>query len=120
MRIIVTGSRHWSDRMAVWTALEEAVRDLPPEDDLTIVHGGCPTGADAIAAKWAPMYGATAEAFRADWSTGRRAGPIRNQRMVEAGADVVLAFPLPDGRGTQDCMRRARLAGIPVKVWGES
>lgn len=37
--------------------------------------------------------------------------------MVDAGARYVLAFPLPGGRsrGTEDCIRRAEAAGIPVQ-----
>lgn len=120
MRVIVTGSRAWSDEVALWAAIEEVIRDLKPEDDLTIVHGGCPSGADAFAAIWARSYGATVEVFHADWAGhGRRAGPLRNERMIKAGADIVLAFPLPGGRGTQHTIRLAREAGIPVKVWGE-
>ena len=34
--------------------------------------------------------------------------------MVDLGADVCLAFPLGESRGTRDCMRRASEAGIPV------
>lgn len=118
MRVIVTGSRYWSDRDAVWKALATAAPSL--EEPFVIVHGACPTGADAIADDWGRQYGATVERFSADWAThGRRAGPIRNAEMVKAGADIVLAFPLPEGRGTQHTIRLAREAGIPVKVWGE-
>lgn len=54
------------------------------------------------------------EVHDADWNEyGRAAGPIRNQEMVDAGADVCLAFPT-GGPGTRDCMRRARDAGIRV------
>jgi hypothetical protein len=41
------------------------------------------------------------------------AGTDRNQKMLEAGADLVIAFP--DGRGTADMVRRAHRAGIPVR-----
>ena len=120
MRVIVTGSRAWSDFVALFTALDEAVWDMDPEEVLTIVHGGCPSGADHFAQKWAGMYGAAVEVFRADWAGhGRRAGPLRNERMIKAGADIVLAFPLPGGRGTQHTIRLAGEAGIPVKIWGE-
>jgi hypothetical protein len=37
--------------------------------------------------------------------------------MVEAGADLVLAFPMPEGSGTQDAMRLAEEAGIKVKEY---
>src|SRR5690606_30354012 len=53
-------------------------------------------------------------AYPADWRRhGRAAGPIRNQEMADAGADLCIAFP--GGRGTADMVRRARAAGIPVR-----
>lgn len=117
MRIIVTGSRHWMSPNAVYLAIEN---EIASDESVTIVHGGCPTGADSAAATWV-WYEAEArqEIFHADWAAhGRRAGPIRNAEMIKAGADVVLAFPLPGGRGTQHAIKLAREAGIPVKVWG--
>jgi hypothetical protein len=57
------------------------------------------------------------EPYPADWSFGKSGGPVRNQKMVDAGADVCLAFPLPDSTGTVDCMERARIAGIPTLVF---
>lgn len=46
------------------------------------------------------------------------AGPIRNQHMLDIGKpDVVLAFP--GGRGTEDMIRRAEKAGVPVKRIGD-
>lgn len=120
MRVIVTGSRAWSDFIAVFAALDEVVWDMEPDEALTIVHGGCPSGADHFARKWAGMYGAAVEVFPADWAGhGRRAGPLRNERMIKAGADLVLAFPMPGGRGTQHTMQLAERAGIPVKVVGQ-
>lgn len=38
--------------------------------------------------------------------------------MVDLGADLCLAFPLPDSRGTKDCMARAKKAGIKVISMG--
>lgn len=121
MRLIITGSRHWMDPIAVYRAIENEVGRGPDRKPVTIVHGGCPTGADSAAAAWV-WYDEEAlqEVFHADWEThGRRAGPIRNEAMIKAGADLVLAFPLPGGRGTQHTIRLAREAGIPVKVWGQ-
>ncbi|MFE3202176.1 SLOG family protein [Embleya sp. NPDC059237] len=43
------------------------------------------------------------------------AGPRRNARMVAAGADVAHAYPLATSRGTRNCMRLARAAGIRVE-----
>lgn len=120
MRVIVTGSRHWTDLSRIFRELSELYATA---DRLTVAHGGCPTGADAITHRWItalpPVEDLSEEVFPADWAAhGRRAGPIRNEAMIKAGADLVLAFPLPGGRGTQHTIRLAREAGIPVKVWG--
>ena len=113
MRIIITGSRHWIDRDEIDYLLYWACQE---DEELVIVHGGCPTGADAIADEIARGMDIPVEVHPADWSLGRRAGPLRNQRMVDLGADACHAFPLADSRGTWDCVRRAEAAGIPVVI----
>lgn len=111
-RVLVTGSRDWSDVSAVYAALDAQRAKFP---DLVVVHGDCPTGADSFARQWARTRGVPMEAYPARWERyGKVAGPKRNQRMVDLGADVCLAFPLGASRGTRDCMRRAVVAGIPV------
>jgi hypothetical protein len=52
-RILGTGSRDWQDQQAVRTALAEAICKIPADQEIVIVHGGCPTGADAITHAWA-------------------------------------------------------------------
>lgn len=113
MRILVTGSRYWGDRDLLWMTLN---RIVPPFS--TIVHGDCPSGADRLAADWVEAQpDVKVEAHPANWSLeGKGAGPMRNQRMVDLGADLCIAFPQGESRGTRDCMRRARAAGIPVVV----
>lgn len=119
MRVIVTGSRKWPTAKTVYDALSDALMEHGP---FILMHGACSTGADFYASQWARAHPEVAEdRFPADWAgRGRAAGPERNMRMVATGADLVLAFPLPDGRGTQHCMSVAREAGIPVQVWGLS
>lgn len=116
MRVIVTGSRRWfHNDGAIYDALWKVYRE---RGAFHLAHGACATGADALAVKWfliAGKYlGCTIEAFPANWDRGPQAGPERNRRMVEAGADLVLAFPLPEGSGTQHTMTLAREAGIEV------
>jgi hypothetical protein len=82
-------------------------------DRLLVVVGDCPTGVDAITRKACETWGLSCKVYVADWrGEGRRAGPIRNGRMVADGAIRCLAFP--GGTGTADCIRQARKAGIPV------
>jgi hypothetical protein len=50
---------------------------------------------------------------KAEWKKyGPAAGPIRNQRMLDWGPDLVVAFS--GGKGTADMVRRARAAGVEV------
>lgn len=117
MRVIVTGSRAWPEPERVH---EELTLLYLRHGPFVLVHGACATGADAAAEHWFAVagdkLGCTEVAHPADWEQfGKRAGPLRNAQMVKAGADLVLAFPLPGGKGTQHTIELARLAGIPVQ-----
>ncbi|TXS35090.1 SLOG family protein [Streptomyces sp. t39] len=117
MRVMVTGSRKWADEAAVYDALWTVHQEHGPFE---LVHGDCSTGADALAHLWwsivGQKLGCTEQRWPAAWEAhGKAAGPMRNRRMVEAGADLVLAFPLPEGSGTQMTMELARAAGIKVR-----
>ncbi|WP_442786135.1 SLOG family protein [Methylorubrum sp. SL192] len=77
-----------------------------------VIQGGA-TGADALARGWARDRGIIFDSYIADWGWSRRAGPIRNARMLADGKPhLVIAFP--GGRGTADMIRQAEAAGVPV------
>lgn len=120
-RVLITGSRDWDTPDRVWVALElQFGRAYVENKTLVVIHGGA-RGADSQAAAWAdrPEYRnkVAVGVYTADWDThGKAAGPIRNQEMVDAGADICLAFPKGKSPGTRDCILRARQAGIPVIV----
>ncbi len=134
MRILITGSRSWTDTTAVHTALDELARAARQAgyDGVTVVHGGA-MGADQSAALWVAGrqrrgWPVTAEAHPVrgeDWRRhGVQAGHRRNAVMVELGADVCLAFvnpcerercmrPKPHGtHGTTQCADLAEAEGI--------
>lgn len=92
-RILITGSRSWTDAVLIATAIEQVVEDLAP-DPAVLVSGACPDGADAIAEHVAAeVFGLEVERHPADWDAhGRAAGFRRNAEMVDLGADVCLAF----------------------------
>lgn len=108
MRVLVCGSRSWTDRYAI----ERELRALP--DGAIVIHGAA-RGADTIAGEIANRLGLIVETFPADWKRhGRAAGHIRKRRMLEEGKpDLVLAFDLGTP-GTADMMRQAQRAGLPV------
>ncbi|WPH57818.1 putative chromosome segregation protein [Mycobacterium phage WXIN] len=117
-RVLITGSRRLLAGMGLESSLglELLYADalgLP----LVVIHGAAP-GADTLAHEWAELIdGVTPDPHPANWRAGKQAGHVRNQVMVDHGADVCLAFPLPGSTGTWDCVRRAEAAGIPVKVF---
>lgn len=117
VRIIVCGSRHWTDRKAIADKLYDVVteRNLRFPDPV-IVHGAA-KGADRLCEDEAGKAGLLVEAHPADWEAhGKRAGLIRNEQMAELGAVLCVAFW--DGRstGTAHMMDTARRHGIPVEV----
>lgn len=109
-RVLVTGGRRYTDYWEVYARLDEQLRK---DAEMVLVQGGA-AGADSYARAWAKdRFGVEVETFAANWQKDKHAaGPLRNQRMVDAGADLCIAFP--GGNGTADCVRRARKAGIPV------
>ncbi|AER26452.1 hypothetical protein FGG39_gp33 [Mycobacterium phage Saintus] len=121
-RILITGSRDWVARTTVWAALNAELLRSP--EGIIIVHGGA-RGADDIADRWAwgmRQYGCPVEIemYPADWEQfGKRAGTLRNQVMVDLGADICHAFPLAQSIGTRHCMSIAQAAGIPVLNHGD-
>ncbi len=117
MRVLVCGGRDYADKDEVWRVLDGVaqVRDENSlGENIVLIHGACPTGADLWASGWAAANWQTEKRYPANWERdGRAAGPIRNQRMLDEGKpDLVVAFP--GGRGTEDMKRRSRLAGIKV------
>jgi hypothetical protein len=123
MRVLVTGSRDWTDREAIARWLAPYLR---PGN--VLVHGHCPTGADAIADDiWQAAGLGVPERHPADWNQGRGAGPRRNMEMVRLGADVCGAFIGPctskrcristphDSHGAAGCALLAEKAGITVE-----
>lgn len=112
MRILVTGSRDWTDAARIREEFEQLAAN---HSNIEMCHGGA-GGADALAAREAYLLGWPIKVFPADWRhLGKRAGVVRNQQMLdEFRPDLVLAFPLPQSIGTIDMMRRAEKAGVPI------
>lgn len=141
LRVLVTGSRRWTDAAAIETALLDCWHDALElgAPGIVVVHGAA-EGADTDADRWALRHegqGVGRDPRPADWTgpcppecrPGHRkrrrdgsefcptAGHRRNQAMVDAGAAVALAFQVGQSSGTADCIRRAEAAGIPVRRW---
>ena len=113
MRILITGSRDWTDRVTIARVLMDQINRncIMLTDDaghpvrrdtngVVVVHGAA-RGADILAAQWAdgcdpPIKTEPHPVTSADWQAHPKiAGYLRNQRMVELGADVCCAFLRP-------------------------
>ena len=110
MKLLVCGSRDEDDYKFVEKLLE-AFHKVSPITEL--IHGGC-RGVDTLAGNWAIRNKIAVRVFKADWAKyGREAGPLRNHAMLVQGKpDRLLAFP--GGYVTQDMVRRAKAAGVPI------
>lgn len=120
-RLLVTGARNWNRPHTIRDSFRFALNFLgnPHPTQITLVHGNAP-GLDTLAAHLANRYGFHTEAHPANWDThGKAAGPIRNQHMVDLGANLCLAYPIGDhtqSRGTYHCLTAAHKAGIPTYI----
>lgn len=119
MRILVTGSRGWTDKAIIAQAIRDAWLFAGRPYGVTVVHGGA-RGADYIAGVYAKRMGFAVEVHEAEWDMfGKSAGALRNHDMVDSGADVCLAFIKNESKGATMCVSLAEKAGIPVHIWRE-
>ena len=113
MRVLVCGGRDFDDVELMISVLDR----LHTEKSFTMLIHGNARGADRIADDWAWRRGVPREPYglpQGEWDElGKRAGPLRNQRMLDEGKpDLVVAFP--GGGGTKDIVRRAVKAGVAI------
>lgn len=119
-RLLITGSRDWTDRGVIRDALAAWFNEFGRNPESVLISGACPTGADAIAESLWAQNGLPLERHRADWAKhGRMAGPIRNREMVHSHPDAVIAFIKNGSRGATGCVKEAKKLGLPVTVYTE-
>lgn len=101
--------------------LYRAWDELGQPQDTVLVSGACPRGADHMAEIVWYRQGMHVERHPALWKVhGRKAGMLRNQFMVDKGADICVAFMRDNSAGTSHCIKAAVEAGIPVRLYETS
>lgn len=117
MKVLVCGSRRFTDPFRVSLAIDARMKDLP--EHTTVIHGAA-IGADAIAAEAARRHGAIVHAVPVSPGEyeryGKRAPLRRNLRMLDDRPDLVIAFWDGKSTGTAHTLTEARKRGIPVEV----
>jgi hypothetical protein len=114
VRVLVCGSRNWTNTGAIYSKLAEYGCGYAP---FTLIHGNA-RGADSIAADYAKDRAKEILAFPANWNLyGKAAGAIRNRQMLEEGRpELVLAFWDGVSKGTWHMINLARKAGVKVEI----
>ena len=113
-KLIVAGSRTFEDYARLAADLDYLLMFHLPA--VEIVCGMCPSGADALAVRYARERGLQLREFPADWQQwGRAAGPIRNDRMA-VYADALVAYWDGKSKGTRNMIRCAQMRGIRAVV----
>jgi len=119
MRLLITASRTWEGFWGltrihgVLVAFQHLSAVL--DEQLTVVHGDCPTGGDQIADRWCLRRNVPVERHPADWTKyGKSAGPLRNEHMVRQQINFCVGFRRDHSTGTGHTLSLAREAGIPT------
>lgn len=117
MKILVCGSRHWTD---VDLIVKYLSRFGP---NVEIIEGGA-RGADTAANRAAVQLGLKVTTVEAEWERlGSKAGPLRNRKMLDMlnpKEDRVAAFheDLSKSRGTIDTVFEANRRSIVTEIIG--
>ena len=115
-RVLICGDRNWTNRDLIL----RCVRKAHTTESISLIIEGEARGADVMGRCAAEECGILVSPFPAEWDRlGKRAGPIRNQQMLDEGKPTeVWAFhnDIKNSRGTRDMVQRSRKAGILVYV----
>lgn len=115
MRVIVAGSTQWDDADAIHRELVEL------SSDSVVIHGDAP-GADQIGGEIARQIGLSVEPIAKNSKDYRRyrrgAWKSLNERMIQSGVELVLAFhpAIDKSKGTRHLVALANEMEIKVKI----
>jgi hypothetical protein len=115
MKVLVAGSKY-RPVVDVMTILDRY------QNEVDEIITGDSTGADEGARAWAKTNNVHCRVFESDWMPDdfrRDTNPesaTRNRIMIAEKPDLCLAFPMKSSKGTWDCVKKARSAGIHVTI----
>lgn len=130
MKVVISGSRNCTDEDLIEEAILLGIKELGITP--TVFFHGDAAGVDKISGKICERLGYTVVKYPAKWKDIKgkpsseiksnnygkywvKAGFHRNQVMVD-NADALIAISLGTG-GTEDCINRAKKAGLKVYVY---
>jgi hypothetical protein len=114
--LIIAGSRHFT-HPRFYAVVEHGVsvfRETFGVHGPLTVFSGKAEGIDTHGEAYAKAHGWDVKPFEADWTLRKKAGPLRNQKMIDAGAQGAVIICLDDSRGSRDMLNRAKAADLNV------
>ena len=118
-KVLICGSRFYTDYGRVLHYIRR-LKATSVNGDIAIISGGA-RGADTLAVKASKACGLPFREYPAQWEKyGKKAGPIRNQTMLDMEKpELVVAFheDVENSKGTKDMVSRAERSGVPVVVF---
>lgn len=112
MKVIIAGSRGFSDFSLLFSKCEEILEN---QIDIEIVSGTA-KGADKLGEHYASLKGYSVARFPADWDKhGKAAGYVRNKEMAEY-SDALIAFWDGESKGTKHMIDLAQTKGLKIHV----
>ncbi len=118
MRAIVAGSRSLTDYLFLKRHLDNLFSRV--DKSRLVILSGHAKGADQFAERWCDNNLVTYQLFHPQWDKhGTQAGILRNQEMIDAVGPrgVVIVFWDGFSAGTADTIRRAKKAGLRLRVF---
>lgn len=118
LKLIVAGSRGWTDYDSLKVNLNEILADLyldTPFEVVTIVSGTA-RGADQLGERFAGEYNYLVQKFPANWEKeGKRAGILRNIEMAKV-ANACVVFWDGKSKGTQHMIETAKQHNLTLYI----
>lgn len=111
MKVIIAGGRDFNDYNLLCKVCDYMLQN---QTEIEIISGTA-NGSDKLGEKYANEKGYKLIKFPADWSVGKSAGYIRNEKMAKY-ADALIAFHNGISRGTMHMINLAKQYGLKIKI----
>lgn len=124
--LLIVGSRNHAFAtnrcFNIFTECVDKLLKYHKDKEIIIIQGGCPTGGDYLARKYALTKGYKLEEFQADWNKyGKSAGYIRNKQMHKYIANYenrgVFAWWDGKSKGTAHSFELAKKYNNPIRIY---
>lgn len=109
MRVGVIGSRNFNN----YALLRDTLDNILSKKSISLIVSGGAKGADALSEVWATQNSIETLIFKPNWSLGKSAAAIRNQKIVE-NSDIIVAFWDGISKGTKMTIDMATSRNIKV------